>query len=120
MSALLPNLLLAQQPQPDQSMPGMNMGTPQAKRTEPSAPPCVENMPGMQMCPKPSSPAGDPRTIGQIPGMKMDSGMAEQMQQMQQMQPKTFLQEIQHHATSGTSAEPNSTPTPMVMTMRGP
>jgi hypothetical protein len=31
-------------------------------------------------------------------------------------QPETFLQEIAGHATSGTSAEPNSTPTPMLMT----
>jgi hypothetical protein len=53
----------------------------------------------------------------QMPEMKMDPGMNELMQQMQ---PKTFLQEIQHHAASGTSAEPNSTPTPMVMEMKGP
>jgi hypothetical protein len=33
--------------------------------------------------------------------------------------PKTFADEIQHHGTSGTSAEPNSTPTPMLMTMKG-
>src|SRR5215813_7374219 len=33
--------------------------------------------------------------------------------------PKDFLEEIQHHSTSGTSAEPNSTPMPMLMTMSG-
>jgi hypothetical protein len=33
--------------------------------------------------------------------------------------PTTFVQEILHHATSGTSAEPDSTPTPMLMTMKG-
>lgn len=32
--------------------------------------------------------------------------------------PHTFVQEIQAHATSGTSAEPNSTPSPMLMTMQ--
>jgi hypothetical protein len=32
---------------------------------------------------------------------------------------ENFLGEIQHHSTSGTSAEPNSTPMPMFMTMRG-
>lgn len=32
-------------------------------------------------------------------------------------QPRTFTQEIEAHATSGTSAQPNSTPTPMLMTM---
>ncbi len=36
------------------------------------------------------------------------------------MQPRSFLRAIENHATSGTSAEPNSTPTPMLMTMRGP
>jgi hypothetical protein len=32
--------------------------------------------------------------------------------------PHTFVQEIEAHATSGTSAEPNSTPAPMLMTMQ--
>jgi len=41
------------------------------------------------------------------------------MQLMQQMHPKRFIQEIEHHATSGTSAEPNSTPAPMAMAMKG-
>jgi hypothetical protein len=35
------------------------------------------------------------------------------------MQPHNFLEEIQHHATSGTDAEPNSTPSPMWMTRKG-
>ena len=39
---------------------------------------------------------------------------------VQGMQAQTFLQAIAHHATSGTSAEPNSTPTPMLMTNKGP
>jgi len=34
------------------------------------------------------------------------------------MQPETFVQEIEQRATSGTSAEPNSTPIPMLMTMK--
>ena len=38
---------------------------------------------------------------------------------MDQMDPHSFLQQIQHHASSGTSAEPNSTPAPMLMTMKG-
>ena len=33
--------------------------------------------------------------------------------------PRNFLEEIQHHSTCGTSAEPNSTPMPMLMTMKG-
>jgi len=35
------------------------------------------------------------------------------------MHPETFLQEIVRHGTSGTSAEPNSTPVPMLMTAKG-
>lgn len=35
------------------------------------------------------------------------------------MQSENFLQAIIRHATSGTSAEPISTPTPMLMTMKG-
>lgn len=42
------------------------------------------------------------------------------MPSMGSMHPHTFLEEIQHHTTSGTSAEPNSTPMPMLMTVRGP
>ena len=41
------------------------------------------------------------------------------MRLMGQMQPKRFVQQIEHHASSGTSAEPNSTPVPMVMSMKG-
>ena len=33
--------------------------------------------------------------------------------------PKTFIDAIEHHGTSGTSAEPDSTPIPMLMTMKG-
>lgn len=57
----------------------------------------------MQMCPTPTLP-------------NSDQGMNELMDNMH---PQTFLQQIEHHASSGTSAEPNSTPTPMWMTMRG-
>ena len=67
-----------------------------AQQAQPVKPVC--DMPGMQ-------------------GMEMDSGMGELMDQMK---PKSFIQAIRHHASSGTSAEPNSTPTPMLMTMKGP
>lgn len=70
-------------------------------------------MPGMQMCP----PASAANSMGQMHGATMAPGRNELMQQVE---PKSFLQEIQHHASSGTSAEPNSTPTPMVMRMKGP
>lgn len=109
--ALAPGLAWTQALQTDKSMPGMDMSSPQAKDKQPQ--PCVESMPGMTMCPKPALANS---SAGQMPAMKMSPGMTELMQQMR---PKTLLQEIQHHAASGTSAEPNSTPTPMVMTMKG-
>lgn len=46
----------------------------------------------------------------------MHQGMGDMMQEMH---PKTFVEEVRHHATSGTSAEPNSTPIPMMMAMKG-
>ena len=42
-------------------------------------------------------------------GMNMSMGEA----------PHTFIEAIEQHTTSGTSAEPNSTPAPMLMTMKG-
>jgi hypothetical protein len=55
-----------------------------------------------------------------------DSNLGTQMnmapdgtQPMRSMHPHTFSEEILDHATSGTSAEPNSTPMPMPMTTRG-
>jgi hypothetical protein len=39
--------------------------------------------------------------------------------QMQGMHPETFLEEIMDHGSSGTSAEPDSTPIPMLTTMKG-
>jgi len=73
----------------------------QAQKPSEASKPCVEDMPGMQMCPQ-----SGPRS-----GMQ---GM------MDNMRPKTLVQQIEHHASSGTSAEPVSTPTPMLMTMKGP
>lgn len=63
----------------------------------PAPPRC---MPGMQM---PGCPP---------PGSAKPTGVAALMT----MQPQTFLQAIVGHTSSGTSAEPVSTPTPMLMT----
>ena len=56
-----------------------------------------------------------------MPGM--DSGQMQGMpmgeDDLVTMHPKTFPQEIVRHGTSGTSAEPNSTPIPMLMTKKG-
>lgn len=73
-------------------------------------------MPGMQMCPKAEAPAPSSRPMNGMQGMQMNPGGQELMDNMH---PQTFLQEIEHHASSGTSAEPNSTPTPMLMTIKG-
>ena len=51
-----------------------------------------------------------------MPGMRMDVGLNTAMGTMR---PQTFFQQITQHASSGTSAEPNSTPTPMLMTIKG-
>ncbi len=66
-----------------------NAATTPAKQQQQQASPSAQSMPNMQM-----------------PGMKMN------------VQPTTFIEEITQHATSGTSAEPNSTPAPMLMTMK--
>ena len=53
------------------------------------------NTPGMEMSQMPGM------NMGQMPGMNM--------------QPENFIQEILAHDTSGTSAQPDSTPAPMLM-----
>jgi len=70
---------------------------------------------------------GEARQNGGKDNMQGMPGMDEgQMQGMQMgghglitMHPETFLQEIVRHGTSGTSAEPNSTPVPMLMATKG-
>jgi hypothetical protein len=50
---------------------------------------------------------------------KPDSQYAGMAALMEQMHPRSFIQEIRHHATAGTSSEPNSTAAPMFMSMKG-
>jgi len=59
-------------------------------------------------------PPHQPSSHDQMSGIHR--GMADMMEKMH---PKTFIQEVKHHATSGTSAEPNSIPSPMLMSMKG-
>jgi hypothetical protein len=56
-----------------------------------------------------------------MPQMQMDDYQRDSMKMSMNMSGKTssFVEEITQHASSGTSAEPNSTPAPMLMTMRG-
>ncbi len=92
------------------------------------ASPCMAGM-RMPGCPEPTGPQlGDQESSSgqsaqQDGGPEGTTGM--QMgktgpMSMQGMQPQTFLQAIAHHGSSGTSAEPNSTPAPMLMTNKGP
>jgi hypothetical protein len=66
--------------------------------------------------------AQQPTSMDAMPGMQMDmppmDGMAG-MPGMPPMQPSSFIAEILHHGSSGTTAEPNVTPVPMLMTQRG-
>ena len=55
------------------------------------------------------------QSLPDAPQMQMNGMTA----MMDQMHPATFIQEIRHHASSGTSAEPNSTAMPMLMWMKG-
>ncbi|MGH9519753.1 MAG: hypothetical protein ACRD2D_08880, partial [Terriglobales bacterium] len=99
-----PFLAQAQHAEPADAMSGAQMVQSQTKQSSSSPSPGVEDMSGMQMCPTPTL-------------LKEDRV---RMELMDNMRPRTFLQEIEHHASSGTSAEPDSTPAPMLMTMRGP
>ena len=62
-------------------------------------------------------PAQSPtaQVMGQMnmPGANVDDTA------MMNMHPQTFIQEIQHHSGGGTSAQPNSSPTPMLMGTKG-
>jgi hypothetical protein len=96
-----PVVAVAQQDNTGGSMPEMKMGSqqPTDQKSKEKKPDDMQGMPGMNQ--------------KQMPGMQMDE------KGLMSMHPETFLQEIVHHGTSGTSAEPNSTPTPMLMTKKG-
>ena len=67
---------------------------------------------------KPSQPPQKGQQNGpDMPDMQMPKTQHTAMNMNEK--PKTFVGEIEQHATSGTSAEPNSTPLPMLMTMKG-
>ena len=74
-------------------------------------------MPGMQMpCPEQQPPMRPPRH-GNMEGM--DHQHVAGVHRTMNEQPKSLVEAITQHGTSGTSAEPNSTPTPMLMTSWG-
>ena len=55
-----------------------------------------------------------------MPGMSMPSSDQVPGAASMNIQPQNFLEAIMAHTSSGTSAEPDSTPAPMLMSMRGP
>lgn len=61
----------------------------------------------------PQDMSGMNMSDGQMPGMQMGD------KDQSNAPPATFVQEIIAHDTSGTSAEPNSTPAPMLMKSKG-
>src|SRR5262249_708845 len=72
-------------------------------------------MPGMEMPCAQKEQQSKPQQHGEMQSMNHNHMPDMQMNQ----QPKTLVEAIIHHGTSGTSAEPNSTPMPMLMTMKG-
>ncbi len=96
-----PVVAAAQQSSSDAEMQGMQMGSQSTdQKSKKKKPEDMQGMPGMDQ--------------KQMPGMQMDE------KGLMSMHPENFLQEIVHHGTAGSSAEPNSTPTPMLMTKKGP
>src|SRR5215831_16481866 len=73
-------------------------------------------MPGMQMPCSKSQQQQESEQHGNM--QKMDHKNTSNMQMNMAEMPKTFVEAIKHHGTSGTSAEPNSVPIPMLMSMR--
>jgi hypothetical protein len=74
----------------------------------------ILNSSAQQSSPNDSMPAMD-MSSARMSSHEQMSGMASMMDQMH---PKTFIQEVRHHALSGTSAEPNSVPGSMLMSMK--
>ncbi len=73
-------------------------------------------MPGMKM---PCSPNGQQPAKPEHDGKMPNTGHDQMASMRMNEQPGTLIEAIVHHSTSGTSAEPNSTPMPMLMTMKG-
>jgi len=68
--------------------------------------------------PTSGKPEASSQGSGQMSGPDHDMSDMDGMHGGMHMHPENFLQEISHHSSSGTTAEPNSTPTPMLMATR--
>jgi hypothetical protein len=78
-----------------------------ASTAQETQPPHYQHGSGQTTPPKPAETMPE---MPDMPGMGHDSP---------HQQPMTFIDEILHHATAGTSAQPNSTEEPMIMRARG-
>ena len=108
--ALAHPVVRAQEPTPISAAPEH----PEALVMARQALPGIEEIPGSQT--NAGSGASSGQAMEDMPGMSMDQSMREMMADMH---PRTLIAEIKRHASSGTSAEPDSTPAPMLMDMRG-
>ena len=85
-----------------------------------------QQFPAKEVSTGPTSQEQQVHSGKQVPGMEHRHGqqgmshkeMADMQMNMNES-PATFVEEVAQHGTSGTSAEPNSTPVPMLMTMTG-
>jgi hypothetical protein len=103
---IFPCAAVARQSSGQDDMKDMQMGAPPGDRQSGDPGAKGEKVNDMQ---------GMPGMEGnQMPGMKTGADAP-----LTTMQPKTFPQEIVSHGTSGTSAEPDSTPVPMLMAAEG-
>ena len=111
------------------AMPGMTMPAPAAPAAGKNSPTSPEPYKKPQATmPEPAMPSSGqqatdqpatnhPGMDQQIPGMQSSDAMAGGMSM--DMHSTSLTGEILHHGSSGTTAEPNSTPVPMLMTMKG-
>ena len=75
-------------------------------------------IPALAVARQDSKKEDDMQGMPGMDGMQMP-GMNKNENELMTMHPETFPQEIVRHAGSGTSAEPDSTPVPMLMKMKG-
>jgi hypothetical protein len=94
-------------------LPAMTIAQQNGTKDDTNVPPPASSSANHQFQEAQDSMQGMPgMSSGQMQDMKMED------MDLITMNPETFVQEIVHHGTSGTGAEPISTPTPMLMTKK--
>ena len=99
--------------EPNAKSPGLKPEQPEQKKPEPGKP--EEKKPDEKMQHEMSMPEKQDHQAMKAQGPEMQMPGDGDMH----MVPESFMAAIEHHGTSGTSAEPNSTPIPMFMKMGG-